>query len=287
LSDLSLLGLGVMGSALARAFLGAGHRLTVWNRSPQKMISIVEAGARGARSLREAVEASPITVVCIDNYATTKSLLEQGDALMALTGRTLIQLSTGTPAEAREAEGTFAAAGVAYLDGALLPYPSEIGGEDAQILFAGPAETYARCRPLLECLGGDLRYLGPNIAAAAVMDMALLTRDLCLYLGVIHGICLSESENVGIETYTSLFADAHPAKGLIETIRTGAFDAPGATIGVWFAAIEKIRAQARGAGLNSEVPDFIASFFQRAIAMGFGDEDTAAIIKVLRSQGSE
>jgi 3-hydroxyisobutyrate dehydrogenase-like beta-hydroxyacid dehydrogenase len=286
MSHLSLIGLGAMGSALAHAFLGAGHQLTVWNRSPQKMEPIVQAGARGADSLSEAIEASPIIVVCIDNYAASKSLLERDGPVSALSGRTLIQLSTGTPAEAREAEAWFGEIGVAYLDGAIMPYPSGIGGKEAQILFAGPEDAYLRCRPFLECLGGDLRYLGANVAAAAVVDMALLTRDLSLYLGVVHGICLCESENVEIDTYSSMFADTHPAKDLIETIRTDAFDEPGATIDVWLAAIEKIQAQAHGAGISSEVPDFIASFFKRATVMGFGDEDTAAIVKVLRSHSS-
>ena len=80
--------------------------------------------------------------------------------------------------------------------------------------------------------------------------------------------------------------DTHPAKDLIETIRTDSFDEPGATVDVWLAAIEKIQAQAHGAGISSEVPDFIASFFKRATTMGFGEEDTAAIVKVLRSHSS-
>jgi 3-hydroxyisobutyrate dehydrogenase-like beta-hydroxyacid dehydrogenase len=284
MSHVSLIGLGAMGSALARAFLGAGHRLTVWNRSPQKMAPIVAAGASGADSLPAAIEASPIVVVCIDNYAATKSLLARDNAVSALSGRTLIQLSTGTPAEARAAEAWCAEFGIDYLDGAIMPYPSGIGGEAAQLLFAGPDDAYARCKPFLECLGGDLRYLGSNVAAAAVMDMALLTGDLSLYLGVVHGACLCQSEGVEIAAYSSLFADDHAAKGLIETIRTETFDRPGATIDVWLAAIEKIQAQARDAGISSELPDFIASFFKRATAMGFGNEDTAAIVKVMRSR---
>lgn len=284
MSQLSLIGLGAMGSALARAFLGAGHDLTVWNRSPDKMAPIVTAGASGAGSLPEAVAASPIVVVCIDNYAATRSLLERSGAVPALSGRTVVQLSTGAPAEAREAETWFGERGAQYLDGAIMPYPEEVGDAEAQFLFAGPETAYATCRPYLECLGGDLRYLGANVAAAAVMDMALLTRDLSLYLGVIHGVCLCESENVEVGTYSSLYADRHPAKGLIETIRTEVFDVPGATVDVWLAAIGKIQAQARAAGISSEVPDFIAGFFKRAAAMGYGGEDTAAIVKVLRSR---
>lgn len=285
MGDLSLIGLGAMGGALARAFISAGHDLTVWNRSPEKMAPVVAAGATAANSLPEAVRASPVVVVCIDNYAATRSMLESSQAVSELSGRTLIQLSTGTPADARDAEKWFKEHGAEYLDGAIMPYPNEIGADDAQLLFAGPEDGYARCKPFLECLGGDLRYLGSNIAAAAVMDMALLTRDLSLYIGVIHGVCLCESEDVSIGTYSSLYPDRHPAKGLIKTIEKEDFNKPEATIDVWLAAIEKIRGQAAKTRISSEVPDFIASFFKRASMMGFGGEDTAAIIKVLRSHG--
>ena len=64
-SDVSMIGLGAMGSALARAFVGAGHRITVWNRTRRKMRPLVDAGASGAANLIDAIEASPIIVVCI------------------------------------------------------------------------------------------------------------------------------------------------------------------------------------------------------------------------------
>ncbi len=127
-----------------------------------------------------------------------------------------------------------------------------------------------------------MRYLGSNIAAAAVMDMALLTRDLSLYLGVAHGLRLCEAENIDIETYSGMYPDEHPAKSLIEAIKNETFDDPGATVDVWLGAIRKIQAETDSLSINNEVPDFIASFFERATAMGCGGEDTAAIIKVMR-----
>ena len=123
MSEISMIGLGAMGSALARAFLEAGHGLTVWNRTAQKMVPLVELGAEGAESVPEAVQASPLIMVCIDNYAATNQLLRNDDVVPNLTGRTVIQLSTGTPKEARDSESWLKNCGADYLDGAIGSYP--------------------------------------------------------------------------------------------------------------------------------------------------------------------
>jgi len=286
MSEVSMLGLGSMGSALARALCRAGHSLTVWNRSPQKMAPFVALGASGAASVSDAIQASPIIIVCIDSYAATRELLGGQDILPHLSGRTVIQLSTGTPTEARASKDWLNACGVEYIDGAIMPYPSGIGAVDARILFAGPEKAFERCKRYLNCFGGDIRYLGRNIAAAAVLDMALLTHQLCEALGAIHGALLCESEGVGLDTLASMFPDNSETKGLVQFIREDVYDRPGATLTVWNEALRRIQNQASDVGINSEIPDFIASLFERTISAGHGEQDLAAVIKVLRSEGS-
>jgi 3-hydroxyisobutyrate dehydrogenase-like beta-hydroxyacid dehydrogenase len=284
MADLTMIGLGAMGSALARAFLGAGHSVTVWNRSPNKAKPLLALGAKSASTIADAVTASPIIVVCIDNYKATRDLISEESIGHALSGRTMIQLSTGTPREAHELEDWIVHLGGAYIDGAIMPYPDGIGARDAKILFAGPEITYERCLPFLSCLGGDLRYLGENISAAAALDLALLTHELCDYLGAIHGAHLCESENISVEVFASMFPDGHPAKGPAQVIHSGKYNDPGATLTVWDGALQRIQAQAHDAGISCEVPDFISSLFKRAISAGYGQEDVAAIVKVLRTK---
>lgn len=111
MSDIMVIGLGAMGAALAWAQLRAGHAVTVWNRSPEKVAPLVALGAEGAAGVAEAVQASPTIMVCVDNYAVTDALLQADDAAARLDGRTVIQFSTGTPKEARGAEAWLAAQG--------------------------------------------------------------------------------------------------------------------------------------------------------------------------------
>ena len=112
--------------------------------------------------------------------------------------------------------------------------------------------------------------------------MALLTHDLCCYLGVLHGAHICESEGIGVGEYADMFAEGSIAREPIEVVHSGRFDNPGATLAVWNGALQRIQAQARDAGINAEVPDFISGFFRRAIAAGHGDEDIASVIKVMR-----
>ena len=97
MSDISMIGMGAMGTALAKAQLKAGHEVTVWNRSPQKMTPLMDLGAKGAQSVAAAVEASPLIMICIDNYTGTNALLQAADVVPHLSGQSVIQLGTGTP----------------------------------------------------------------------------------------------------------------------------------------------------------------------------------------------
>jgi 3-hydroxyisobutyrate dehydrogenase-like beta-hydroxyacid dehydrogenase len=282
MADVTMIGLGAMGSALARAFIGAGHAVTVWNRTAERAAPLVELGATLAGSATEAVSRSPMTVVCIDNYDATMMLIEQNDLRPTLRERTLVQLSTGTPVEARALGEWLAEYDVRVVDGAIMPYPEDIGADDAQILFAGPIDAFAECRPALECLGGDLRHVGEDIGAAAALDMALLTHQLTNYLGVWHGARVCEAEGIGVDVFASLLPQSDPAAHLAWRIHRHEYDDPGATLDVWNAAVDRILEEAENAGIDNEIPGLVSSLFRRAIALGHGQHDTAAVMEVLR-----
>ena len=279
-----MLGLGAMGSAIARALLNAGHSVTVWNRTRWKVDPFVASGADSPEELAEAVKASPIIIVCIDSYPSTRQLFEENLLFPHLSERTLIQLSTGSPREARDSESWVSATGADYLVGAIMPYPDGIGAKDAQILFSGSQDVYEHCKPLLDCLGGDLRYLGANISAAPTLNMALLTHELCVYLGALHGVLICRSEDVGVEVLSSMFPENDWARHLTEVIHAGAYDNPGATIEVWSEALLAIEGQAEDRGINAEIPGFVSRLLKRAIASGLGGKDIAALIQVLEAE---
>ena len=97
MGKVSVVGLGMMGAALAKTLLQAGHEVSVWNRNPQKAKPLGAAGAAIADSLAMAVSASPITLVCVRDYAVTRELFAAVEVTAAVADRCIVQLSTGKP----------------------------------------------------------------------------------------------------------------------------------------------------------------------------------------------
>ncbi len=282
MSDITVIGLGLMGAALARAMQRAGHDLTVWNRSPAKMQPFIDDGVAAAPDIVSAIAASPVVLICIDNYAATNTMLQSDDIVPLLTGRTVVQLSTGTPKEAREASDWMTARDVTYLDGAILAGPKSIGTDDAQILLSGDETAYERAGNLLECLGGTVRYLGTNVRAASALDLAWLTTCYGRFIAIIHAASLCKSEDVGVDDFISLFPDNPDIQHYAKVIHEGSFHECTATLQVWGAALQHIQQQGVDANINTQIPDFVASFFKIAVDAGYGEENVMALVKVLQ-----
>ena len=282
MSDITVIGLGLMGSALARAIQRAGHDLTVWNRSPAKMQPFINDAVAAAPDVVSAIAASPVILICIDNYAVTMAMLRSDDVTPLLAGRTVVQLSTGTPREARESAEWMKAHDVSYLDGAILSGPSEIGTDDAQILLSGEEAAHERSGGLLQCLGGEVRYLGTNVRAASALDLAWLCVSYGRFLAITHAACLCESEGVGVDVFASLFDEGSPIWRYANVIHSADFENRTATLHIWDAALQRIRMQGEDAGINTDFPDFVSSLFKKAVDAGHGEENVMALVKVLQ-----
>ncbi|MGW1614523.1 NAD(P)-dependent oxidoreductase [Streptomyces sp. NPDC002285] len=195
-SAVTVLGLGPMGRALAGAFLAAGLRTTVWNRTPGKDGELLGRGAVGARSAAEAVAASDLVVVCVVNYDAADAVLRQDAVTGALKGRTVVNLTADTPARARDTATWAAAHGIRYLDGAIMTPATTIGTPDAVFLHSGPEDLYRGHRPVLDVLGGTHTHLGEDIGRAAAYDVALLDIFWTAMSGYAHALAVARAEGI-------------------------------------------------------------------------------------------
>lgn len=192
----TVLGLGPMGRALAGAFLDAGIRTTVWNRTPGRDDALVTRGAERATTAEEAVAASPLTVVCVVDYDASDAVLRRGPVAAALAGRTLVNVTADTPNRARDTADWAAAHGIHYLDGAIMTPAPSIGTPDAVFIFSGPSDLYAAAQPVLRALGGTHTHLGEQIGRAAAYDLALLDIFWTAMAGYAHAVALARAEGI-------------------------------------------------------------------------------------------
>lgn len=200
MSNVTVLGLGTMGQALARALLKAGHKVTVWNRTAGKDSTLVAEGAIRAISVDEAVRTSSVIIVCMLDYPSVRAVLEPVEH--RLSGLALFNLTTGRPDEVRSMSDWASTWKTDYIDGGIMAVPSLIGTRDALILYSGVSEnTFNDNRSLLEAMG-QARYVGADPDLASVLDLAANAAVTGMIGGAVHAITMARAKNVELISFT-------------------------------------------------------------------------------------
>jgi 3-hydroxyisobutyrate dehydrogenase-like beta-hydroxyacid dehydrogenase len=277
MASVTVLGLGNMGGALVRAFTDAGDDVTGWSRS------------RSAMTAAEACARSDLIVACVSDYDATREVLTSPGMSTALVGKTLVQLASGSPADARAMAEWARGAAVRYLDGAIATYPARIGHAPTIIFYAGDRNAYEIHSATLVTLGGQSTFVGDDPGMAAAADLAWLSFLYGSMLGMLQGAAFLEAERVNPSVVfdavpsfnVEIAAEAAYARGLI---RRGEYGGNQATLDVHLAAIEHIVAAAGESGVDSGLVQLVRDLTARAVADGHGDEEIAALFEVLRKR---
>ncbi|MER5326929.1 NAD(P)-dependent oxidoreductase [Streptosporangium roseum] len=282
-SAVSVIGLGQMGTRLAQAFLTVGHTTTVWNRTVAKADALVAQGAVRAATADAAIAASPLIVVSLPDYTTMQDLL--GPVARSLRGRTLANLTSGTPEEAARMADWAAGHGADYLDGAAMSGTRLVGRPEALFVFSGSPEAFATHRSVLASLGNSM-HLGADPALAPVYDTALFGLAWGALAGFYHAVALVGAAGVDPADFaavatghmpfvTSLMAD-HARQ-----IEDGRFPDDDGTVEVHAAAMEHLVQTSRAQGIGTDVPKLIKALLDRAAATGHGTSGIASVIETI------
>ncbi|MFF1905426.1 NAD(P)-dependent oxidoreductase [Kitasatospora sp. NPDC058218] len=281
----TVLGLGAMGTALADAFLAAGHPTVVWNRSAAKAEPLVARGAVRAATPAEAVAANPLIVACVLDYDVLRTVLAGAEPVLA--GRTLVNLTSGSPEQARDLADWAAAHDLAYLDGAIMITPPGIGGPHATLLFSGAPDLLARHRATLAALGEPVD-LGPDAGVAGLYDTALLGLMWSALTGWLHGVALVGADGVRAADFTPVATRwlAGAVVGFIDRYTTqvdaGHYPGDDADLDIHLAAMRHLLHAGRARGVDTALPELLARQAEQAIAAGHGADSYARLVEVMR-----
>lgn len=277
----TVIGLGLMGQALAGAFLKAGHPTTVWNRTTSKADQLVADGARLAPTVGDALKAGSLTIICVTDYQAMHELLSGTE--VELDGTMLINLTSGSSAQAREAAQWAEQRGVRYLDGAIMAVPPTIGTAEAVILHSGPQSDFEAHRSTLDALG-TVTYLGTDPGLASLYDVAGLAMMWSVLNAWLQGTALLRTAGVDAATYAP-FAQQIAAvvaewlPGYAQQIDSGSFPAEVSALETDARAMAHLIEESEAAGVNAELPKLIKAMADRSIAAGHGGEQYPVLIE--------
>ena len=203
-TPVTLLGLGAMGTALARTWLAAGHPLTVWNRTPARAAALATEGARIADTAAEAIAANTLIVLCLLDDTSVDEVLTGTD----LADRDLVNLITSTPAQARARAEWARERGARYLDGGIMAVPPMIGVPETggYVFYSGSRELFERHQETLSVPAGST-YVGKDAGFAALHDVALLSAMYGMFAGAAHAFALIRKEDIDPAALAPLLAD--------------------------------------------------------------------------------
>ncbi|MBL1067955.1 NAD(P)-dependent oxidoreductase [Streptomyces sp. 7-21] len=284
-ATVTVLGLGAMGSALARALLAAGHRVTVWNRTAAKAAPLAELGARPAATAAEAVAASDLVLVCVVDYDASQEILDPLAGQLA--GKTLVNVTSDTPGRAREAAAWAARHGIGYLDGAVMVPVPVIGSPAALLLFSGSREAFTAHEATLRALGGKTPFLGTDPGAAALYDIGMLDFFYSAMAGLIHAFALVGADGVSAAAFTPYAKEIGailPAiiDEMAHGIDSGKHPGDAGNLDMEAASVAHIAHVSRERGLDTSVIDAVTAWMDRARADGGGGDAFSRIIDAIR-----
>lgn len=284
MSDVSVIGLGVMGSALARTLLQNGYGVTVWNRTREKAEPLVSAGAKPANSAAEAVAASPATITCIASHDQTIALLE-GFA-EALEGKTIIELSTGGAAEAEALAKLLSESGADWLIGIINAYPTAVGKPETVLTMVGAADVWETWKPVIEALGGSSTRVGAEAGMVAALFAALFTTRQGFMFGMIYGGLVCKKAGIPLDTFASqvpVSLDVLPSyhKYFADTVPVADFDNPPATMTTYAAALDDALSTFKAVGAPAELPQLFSDLAHKGVDAGLSDKALTALVELL------
>ncbi|HEU4533566.1 MAG TPA: NAD(P)-binding domain-containing protein, partial [Polyangiaceae bacterium] len=244
--------------------------------------------ARVADDPAAAVAASDATVLCVHDYRASRAILAHAGVAEALRGKLLVDLSTGSPEDARAQQAWARERGADYLDGAIQAAPEQMGRPDTTILVSGAPEAFRRGEARLRAFGGNVKHLGPAPGAAAAMDAATLSYVYGSFLGFLYGARFAEAEGFGVDDYGRIVAEIAPGFGAFlahegAVIARGDYAPSQSPMSISIEATARLAAMARENGLSSELPELVAGLFAKAARAGYAGEEAAALVKVLRT----
>ena len=280
---IAVLGTGIMGAPMARNLAAAGHEVSAWNRSREKATPLAEHGVSVAGSVAEAVAGAEVVVTMLADAPAVEAVADD-EALGALDGGVLAQMSTiGLAATERLAQRA-AAAGVPFVDAPVsgTKQPAEQG--TLLVLASGPEDVRARVAPVFDAVGAKTVWLG-EAGSGQRLKLVLNTWLLGMTEALAEAIALAEGLGVDPRTF-------------LETIDGAPIGAPYAQlkgpmmIDGEFPPAFPLDLAAKDAGLALEAAEqaglrlgalaAVAAQMRRASADGHGDEDMAATIHASR-----
>jgi len=286
MQNIAFVGLGAMGAPMAKSLLSANFDLRVFDVREENAQPLVEMGATGAGSPREAAENAEALVLMVVNAEQAEAALfgENGAAEALAPDAAVVVMSTVGPEPIRELDGRLSERRLRLLDAPVSGGVARAERGDLLIMAGGPEDLFDGLRPVLEAMGSTVVHCGP--AAGDGQSVKLVNQLLCGVHIAAAGEALAYAEALGLDP-----------KAVHETIRHGAagsfmfedrgrrmldreFLPPKSALDIFVKDMGLVRGAAAERGFSTPLSDAAHQLYETGASLGFGGEDDSGVLRV-------
>ena len=282
---LGFIGLGNMGLSMTRNLLRAGFQVTVHNRSRGSVERLVAEGADAATAPDEVVISSDLVFTCLPTPAAVEMVYrgERGLLEAVREGQILVDCSTVSPELSRSLYTEITERGAAFLDAPISGGPAGARNATLTIMVGGDRDAFDRALPAFQAMGQNVHHVGgPGTGSVVKLINQHLTsiNTATVAEAMVLGAKAGADPRVLHEVIKTSFGASTMFGRIVPLLLERRFD-EGAPIRIMLKDLELISEMGRDLNVRLLLASEAREVYREAVALGFGDEDLAALVKPL------
>jgi 3-hydroxyisobutyrate dehydrogenase len=287
ISSVAFLGLGLMGTGMARNLVGAGYTVSVYNRNREKAEPFAP-DARIADSPRDAVRGAQLVISMVADDVASRAvwLGEDGAIAGAEPGALLIESSTVSVGWVRELASVADERGLVLLDAPVTGSKPQAAAGELLFLVGGPAEALEIARPVLAAMSRDIVHIGPTGSGALIK---LINNFLCgvQAASIAEALALIEAGGLDRQKSLDVLTNGAPGSPILRNLgaRMTARDyTPQFALKLLLKDLKYAHAEGEQRGVTMDTAAGAQSVFERAVAAGYGADDMSSVVELFRDR---
>ena len=283
--EIGLIGLGRMGTGIAKSLLRSGHRLTVFNRTRARAESLQSDGANIAGSVAEACRSSVVFTMVADDAALEALVFGESGVLSSLRKDSIhVSLSTISVALSDRLSAEHAKAGQQFVAAPVFGRPEAAESAKLSVVVAGPSASVERCKPLFESMGPKLLVVGERPSMANVVKLCGNFLIATVLESLAESLTFARKSGVDpqmlLDFLTTTMFTAPVYKSYGELIVQGKHEPAGFALPLGLKDVRLVLQAAESAGVPMPIASVLRDRFITALARGNQDKDWSVIGRV-------
>jgi len=283
--EIGLIGLGRMGTGIAKSLLRSGHRLTVFNRTRARAESLQSDGANIAGSVAEACRSSVVFTMVADDAALEALVFGESGVLSSLRKDSIhVSLSTISVALSDRLSAEHAKAAQQFVAAPVFGRPEAAESAKLSVVAAGPSASVERCKPLFESMGPKLLVVGERPSMANVVKLCGNFLIATVLESLAESLTFARKSGVDpqmlLDFLTTTMFTAPVYKSYGELIVQGKHEPAGFALPLGLKDVRLVLQAAESAGVPMPIASVLRDRFITALARGNQDKDWSVIGRV-------